>query len=407
MNGVSRGAGTSAASSAWVIPLALAAGVELSASAQQGNPGGNYYPPTTQPGYQPGYGQPYNPGYGQPGYGQPGYGQPTNCPPGQWCPPGQNGYGTYTPPAKLKATGLERAYLYITAAAWGISTGAWIDVAAEIDDPGFAILPPLIFGAVAPGAIAITDYAVGGFPRGLPSAIATGTLLGAGLGLGIAGYEATNGNNWSANAILAANFVGSTTGAILGTVGGLLLKPSPKSNMLMMSSGFWGATIGAEFGGAASNGSLEQSDQDILLGGLIGYGLGVATTGTVSIWWVPSWNQLAWMWAGFGIGEVATTPIYLFYIGGDGEPRRGLIAQGIGGLLGASLFALVGDPDQPGAAYQQTSLVPRHFKLGAVDGGSLVPTPEVRTVASPMQPGVAPVEKVGFGLQAQLSGTLY
>ncbi|MFO0615040.1 MAG: hypothetical protein U0414_20790 [Polyangiaceae bacterium] len=170
-------------------------------------------------------------------------------------------HGTAPPPGKLKATGLERGYLYVTAAAWGIGTGAWIDVAADITDPGFAILPPLIFGAVTPGAIAITDYAVGGFPRGLPSAIATGTLLGAGLGLGIGGYESTNGDKWSANGVLAANFIGSTTGAVLGTVGGLLLKPSPKSNMLMMSfSGFWGAAIGAEFGGAASNGNLEKSD---------------------------------------------------------------------------------------------------------------------------------------------------
>lgn len=406
MSGTSSSSRRSASLVGLSIALSLGAlVVESSALAQQGgNPGGNYYPPTTQPGYQP-----YQPGYGQP-Y-QPGYGQPTNCPPGQWCPPNQGGYGQpYAPPAKLKATGLERGYLYVTAAAWGIATGAWIDVAAEIDDPGFAILPPLIIGAVVPGAVAITDFAVGGFPRGLPSAIATGTLLGSGLGLGIAGHQATNGNDWDANAILAANFVGSTTGAILGTVGGLLLKPSPKSNMLMLSSGFWGAAIGAEFGGAASNGTLENSDQDILLGGLIGYGVGVATTGTVSIWWVPSWNQLAWMWAGFGIGEVATTPIYLFYIGGDGEPRRGLIAQGIGGLLGASLFALIGDPDQPGSAYQTAKgepLVPKHFKVGEVLGGSLLPTPEVRTIAESRQPGVGPTERVGFGLQASMTGMLY
>ncbi|MFO0615039.1 MAG: hypothetical protein U0414_20785 [Polyangiaceae bacterium] len=87
---VSRIGSTSAA----VLALTLSIGVELGASAQQGNPGGNYFPPTTQPGYQPGYGQPGygQPGYGQPGYGQPGYGQPTNCPPGQWCP-GAERYG--------------------------------------------------------------------------------------------------------------------------------------------------------------------------------------------------------------------------------------------------------------------------------------------------------------------------
>ncbi len=49
-----------------------------------------------QPG-QPGYGQPYGqPGYGQPGYGQPGYGQPGYGQPG-YAQPGQPGYQQPTP----------------------------------------------------------------------------------------------------------------------------------------------------------------------------------------------------------------------------------------------------------------------------------------------------------------------
>src|SRR5690242_19122972 len=78
-----------------------------------------------QPGYvqpQPGYGQP-QPGYGQPGYGQPqpGYGQP-----GYGQQP-YNGYGYVPPSGPQKSTGLEIGTLYVTAAAWGVGTGIWID----------------------------------------------------------------------------------------------------------------------------------------------------------------------------------------------------------------------------------------------------------------------------------------
>jgi hypothetical protein len=391
VSGRHRGLARALVGAAAIGALACATSIATNASAQ----------PYQQP-YQP-Y-QPYQPGYGQPGYGQPGYGQPgftpqpgQYCPPGQFCPPGGQ---TYPDPSKLKSTSLEMGYLYGTAAAWGIGTGIWIDAEAEIDEPGFAILPPLVIGAAAAGGVAIADFAVHQMPRGVPSAIATGTLLGSGLGLGIAGYEAAVGNHWEFKEIMRSEFVGSTAGAVLGIVGGVLLRPSPKTNMFMLSAGVWGAGIGAAFGGGASNGDLGNSDQDILLGGLIGYGVTTAAAGTISIFWVPSWSQLGWMWAGFGIGAAATTPVYLFYIGSDADPRRGLIAQGVGGLLGAGLFALIGKPDEKGAAYTWNEpLVPGHrFEVGKILSGSIAPTP-VATAADG--------RPYGFGAELTLTGVLY
>ena len=119
-----------------------------------------------------------------PPYYQPG----PACPPGQWC--GQQGMPPQPPPPpprkkKKKSTTLEIGYLYGTSIAWGIGTGVWLDVEAEVENPGIAIIMPALLGVAAPVGVFIADTAMDGMPRGLPSAIATGMWLGGGLGLGI------------------------------------------------------------------------------------------------------------------------------------------------------------------------------------------------------------------------------
>ena len=49
---------------------------------------------------------------------------------------------------------------------------------------------------------------------------------------------------------------------------------------------------------------------------------------------MPSWQTLKYMWLGDLLGTLATTPVYLFYIGSDADPRHGLIANAVGGLAG-------------------------------------------------------------------------
>src|SRR6185436_1522215 len=91
--------------------------------------------------FQPGPQQPYPPGQyggqvgGQVGGGQyggqyGGYGQP----PGFGYPPPQTG--------RKKSTALEVGYLYVTAGAYGVGTGIWIDAMAGIEDPGLRFIFP-------------------------------------------------------------------------------------------------------------------------------------------------------------------------------------------------------------------------------------------------------------------------
>lgn len=348
--------------SAAALAVTLAAG---SASAQQPGtwnpPPGPYYGPGGQPYGQPGYGQPgygSQPGYGQPGYGsQPGYGQPGGytgypCPPGQYCPPSYgSGYGKQ----QKKRTGLEIGYLYVTAAAYGAGIGVWIDAEAEVDNPGVAIIAPALIGAAMPLGVFFADLAMDDMPRGLPAAIGTGLWLGAGLGAqvwAIGSATSSSSGDWGFAAFGRSEFIGATAGGVLGTLAGVLMEPSPKTSMLVLSSVTWGSLAGAAFGGAASQGNWSNYTNDaVTAGALVGYGVGFLGSAGASLGWVPSWSQLGAMWAGFGIGVVATTPIYLIYLAvPEADPRTGLIAQGLGGLIGIGVGAFVGEPDGRGSA---------------------------------------------------------
>lgn len=280
----------------------------------------------------------------------PGYPPP---PPG-YRPPAAPGYpGGYAPmPPRRTSSGLEIGFLYGTSATWGLGTGIWIDAEAKVSDPGIAFIAPLVLGAAAPLGVFLTDrYAFRqGMPEGLPSAIATGMLIGAGEGLGIAGYQWVSSSAedaWGFRGLARAEVLGSTVGGVAGAALYYLTKPLPETNLMIASSAFWGASIGSFFGGGASGfrASWSDSNDAVALGGLIGFNTAVAATVAASIFWTPSWNNLAWMWGGYGIGTAGSSLVYIFYAASDDhDPRRGLIFQGAAGLVGIGLGAAFSRP---------------------------------------------------------------
>lgn len=364
------------------------------------------YNPYQQPGYgQPGYGQPGygQPGYGQPGYGQPGYGQPGYGQPGYGQPGyGQYGYGGYTPaPSRPISSPLEIGYLYVTAAAWGVGTGIWIDAEADVQEPAVAFIAPAVLGVAAPIGVFLADRIPSQpMSAGLPSAIASGMVIGAGEGLAIWGQTAVthecdspslpdhcvakDTDNDPATPPVAevrgpgfkefgrAIFIGSTVGGLAGGTSWFFVKQSPKTNMFVLSSAAWGAIVGSFIGGGASDPFVnwEATNDAVSTGGLVGYNLFLAGAVGTSIFWRPSWNQLAWMWGGLAIGTALSTPIYFFYIDSDKDPRRGLLAQGIMGTLGIVGGALIGRPDPRGTAEVDTS---HRRSFAKLQGGGLMP----------------------------------
>lgn len=242
-------------------------------------------------------------------------------------------------------TSLEIGALYGVSAAYGVGMGVWVSSEAGIEDPGLFLIPPAILGVGGPVGVFLFDR-LAKPKRGVPAAIATGTLIGAGEGLGIWSYQHVTSkkeDEWSFNALARSEAIGSTLGAAGGVALGYLQGPSPKSSLLMSSSVLWGTAIGSMFGYGATtaNQGYGLSNDGASLGGLIGFNVGLAAAAGLSTVYIPTYKSLGAMWLGAGIGFAASLPVYLFYLRDDGPPaKRGLIFSGVTTTLGIGAGAL-------------------------------------------------------------------
>jgi hypothetical protein len=255
-------------------------------------------------------------------------------------------------------------YLYGTGVAYGVGTGIWIDALTKTSDPGIAFIPPVAFGAAVPIGIYLwDDYST--FDKGVPSSIATGLLLGGLEGIAIDGmqWQFTNNhctpipnsngdtycNDWSFRTQTTVVFLGATIGGAGGWAFGEWFNPDPRALGFIASGAAWGTLtgigLGIGFGDSGSN-----AGDGAAIGGFIGYNAGILATGALSTVYTPSWQTQKYMWLGYLFGALATTPVYLFYIGNADNIRHGLIANAAGGLAGvgiaAALTSGMSDDDQ-------------------------------------------------------------
>jgi hypothetical protein len=296
--------------------------------------------------------QPYPPPQQPQTYPQPmpvPYGQPMPAPYGQPAPPLQ----PIAPAPSRYRSGGEMAYLYGVGFAYGVGSGVWIDALAKESDPGIAFIAPLLLGAAVPVGIYAWDYNQE-FDRGVPSSIATGLLLGGIEGMAIDGLQwqltGNDGpNSWKFRTWTTVTFLTATAGGVGGYLFGEAIQPDPRSLGLISSGAGWGAAAGILFGSGVVGGDWKDG---AAVWGFAGYNAGILAAGAVSTVYVPSWQTLKYMWLGDLLGTLATTPVYLFYIGSDAEPRHGLIANAVGGLAGLGLAAALtaNMTDAPGAA---------------------------------------------------------
>jgi hypothetical protein len=244
------------------------------------------------------------------------------------------------PPNRYRSSG-EMAYLYGVGAAYGIGTGIWIDLLANVTDPGIAMIAPLVLGGAVPVGLYAWDSQQE-FDRGVASSIATGMLLGGIEGIAIDGLQwQLTGNPAPDNSKLSMwstiAFAGATAGGLGGYAFGEWLQPDPRSLAFIASGAGWGSIAGILFGSGVVTAGSEWAD-GAAVGGFAGYNAGIVATGALSAFYTPSWQSVKYMWLGDLLGTLATTPVYLFYLGG-GEARHGLIANAVGGLAGIGVAA--------------------------------------------------------------------
>jgi hypothetical protein len=239
------------------------------------------------------------------------------------------------PPA-TSASSFESGILYLTSAAYGIGLGVWLDAELGLSDPALVLIPPTLLGVAAP----VTAYALSRprAPRGLPGAIAAGLVIGAAEGVGIASLQMVTADRpWGFTGMARAVAIGSTVGGIGGYAVGVLQEPSPNISAFATSGVVWGSLIGSAIGlgASADDASFSRANDSMGRGGLIGFNAGLVVTMALSTAFVPSIDQLSWMWLGGGIGALVSLPVYLFYLG-DGTPpaKRGLLFTATAATLG-------------------------------------------------------------------------
>jgi hypothetical protein len=259
------------------------------------------------------------------------------------------------------------AYLYGVGAAYGFGTGMWLDSLAHVSDPGIWVITPIALGVAAP---------IGGyfwdrwdeFNRGVPSSIATGLLLGGVEGVAIGGLQwqlSGNGgpNTWAYSTQTSVTFFTATAGGVGGWFFGEYARPDPRTLGFIASGAGFGTAFGVLFGTGVD------SANGAAVWGFAGYNAGIAAAGILSTQWTPSWQTLKYMWAGDVLGTLATTPVYLFYIGSSADPRHGLIANALGGVAGLAIAAaLTANLKDPGTAEGWTP--PFQLAMSPMQGGA-------------------------------------
>jgi hypothetical protein len=200
---------------------------------------------------------------------------------------------------------------------------------------------PIAFGAGAPIGMYFWDRGIGGFPRGVPASMATGLVLGGVEGIAIAGtqwqYEREDNKDWEFKVQTSVTWILATAGGVGGFAFGEWLKPDPRSMTFIGSGAAWGALSGSMFG-IAVQGRHDDWKDGSSVAGLIGYNVGLAGAGAISIFHTPSFQSQKYMWLGYLAGAAAGCLVFPFYLFVD-DPvaKRGLIGPSLGGLAGTAV----------------------------------------------------------------------
>lgn len=284
------------------------------------------------------------------------------------------------PPAPRASQGArgggEAFTLYSTLFAWGVGTGIYIDVLAELDDARTALWVPILTAAAGITGAWLMDRTP--MRRGRPSGIASGLVLGAGFSTLLMTqlnedrvYDRCEtvtygGGSFSAcdedeKLMITTVWLGATLGMGAGYALAALTDAPPAHINFVTSTGLWGGVLGV--GVALATEDSDHIGTAGMLGEAIGIGAGAAIAATLH----PSESQTRWM----SLGVLG------------------------GGLLGAGIAVI------PSSEYESLAIPVMITEVGMIAGGVagyLLGTPD--RAATPartarldrlrMEPSIAP-----------------
>jgi hypothetical protein len=319
-----------------------------------------YYPPPQ--GQQPPQWQPYQPPTVQPQQPQPGWNQPQQ--PGWNQPPNMRRSSPNDPRSPS-----EIPFFYAAGIGYGVGTGIGLDLLFKVKGGATLILPVILGGAGAVGAFLADDLTT--LHRGVPASMALGTGLGFGFGMNMMQYLLVSPEKeWPQGTRAVTTWLFTTGGAVGGYFFGDWIRPRPATISFIGSGTGWGTATGLMLGAGVSTGNLDNSKDTMAWGGLIGYTVGTVGVAALDLAWTPSMQTQKWMWAGYGIGAAGLGLLSLPLLYGADQDARGAFAvAAVGGIAGASIFAvftndLVDDDDAPRTADGKPAKWKPPFELG-------------------------------------------
>jgi hypothetical protein len=152
-------------------------------------------------------------------------------------------------------------------------------------------------------------------------------------------YELSDpGKEWPFRTQTSLAFIGATGGGIGGYFFGEYARPDPRQLSLIASGGVWGGLSGVAIGAGVTGPNADWKDGGVVVG-FVGFATGVAGSGALSLFAMPSYETQKWMWVGYGSGLAAGALVFPFYLFSDSDPKHGFVAVGVGGGAVEALVA--------------------------------------------------------------------
>ena len=241
----------------------------------------------------------------------------------------------------------EISILYTNAVLFGLYGGVVMDVWTEPSSPGSAILPPLLFGGLSAGTVALLDKSTN-LRYGVAQSIVSGLYIGIEEALGWTLWHEARvpySDEWGEKTVTTLILGMGTVGAVAGGIVGSYLGTTPGRASLMGSAAMWsGLVAGTIVGGLTDSDDVGLLSASVLLN--VGAVAGVLAGARVS----PSIARVRFIDLGGLSGALLAGGLYWTFRDKDAGPRGVITATGLGMVAGlATSWFLTGDmeTDQP------------------------------------------------------------
>ena len=231
----------------------------------------------------------------------------------------------------------ELVLLYLTSVGYGLGTGAWFDVVADVQGSDIVWAPLLLAGASA-GGVAALDNVGDGLKYGVPQSITSGLLIGLMEGVTWTAWNQARvrfDDEWSSETSASVVWGVTTAGAVGGGLVGHYVGTTPGRALWVQSTAMWSGLV---LGMAAGSLGTDNPDDVGLLTGAValnaGALAGILTAGDVS----PRAARVRFIDLGGISGALISGGLYVALGGEDGQAALAITSAGTLTGLGSAWY---------------------------------------------------------------------